>query len=75
MEARSICGAALDQQRVRGEVKNKAIGKRCREYDHGILEAGCSGGALRSILAVSMDDACIGRLWALKKYQSLERIV
>lgn len=56
IEASRICGAVLDESKTRLQVDMQTV-------DHGVLEAGCTGGASRSILAVSLDDDCIRRRW------------
>lgn len=55
IKARSICGAALEESRIRLQVDMQTV-------DHGILEAGVLVGLFGQGLH-SMDDDCIRRRW------------
>ena len=62
IRARSICGAALDV----GMTGEQGFRDDMWRIDHGIMEDWCSGGSLRSNVAVCMDDDCIGHCWREK---------
>lgn len=67
IKARSICGAALEESRIRLQVDMQTV-------DHGILEAGVLvglfGQGLQSLWMMTAFDVA-----GLKMYQSLNRIV